>query len=388
MNLKKRAGVLAALFFAVFATAKGSDLIPDLDVPYEPTHPRVVEKMLSVAGVSEGDIVYDLGCGDGRIVVAAVKDFGAAGGVGIDLDPRRIREANERALGFGVQDRVEFIEGDIMDADISDATVIAIYLLNSVNLMLRPKLFMELKPGTRIVSHAFHMSEWKEERRIYHERARNRSIYYWVIPAHLGGVWIWETETGDGTSINSMDIEQRFQQVSGTLYSGESVRFEITDASLKGLKFSFSAEIGIGEKPVKVRYEGTVNGNSITGTQTRSYKNKEKIYPWKASRKAEELYGRWNISIDGDKSLHGGVLNLSRKGNMINASYRMKDSPDLREIKHIYVWGNSVYFYLPLPEGGGDLIFSGNLSGNIGGGTITDETDGPVKYFWTGARIK
>jgi ubiquinone/menaquinone biosynthesis C-methylase UbiE len=149
------------------------------EVPYVPTPEEVVEAMLKLADVKKTDTLYDLGCGDGRIVITGVKKFGAAHGVGIDIDPERIKEANENAKKAGIADRVKFIEKDLYEADIKDATVVTLYLLSSVNLKLRPKLLKDLKPGTRVVSHQFDMGDWKPEKKV---EIGYRSIYLWTIP--------------------------------------------------------------------------------------------------------------------------------------------------------------------------------------------------------------
>jgi len=150
----------------------------ELDVPYVPTAEDVVAEMLKTAGVKKGDILYDLGCGDGRIVITAAKEFGIRG-VGIDIDPVRIKEARANAEKSGVAGLVKFIEQDLFDARIGEATVVTLYLLPQINLKLRPKLFRELKPGTRIVSHAFDMGDWKPEKQL---DVSGETIYYWVIP--------------------------------------------------------------------------------------------------------------------------------------------------------------------------------------------------------------
>ena len=150
------------------------------DVPYVPTMPELVDEMLKLANVGKDDVVYDLGCGDGRLVIAAVKKFGAKRGVGIDIDPQRIKESNENAQAAGVADRVRFIEQDLFKADISEATVVTLYLLPDVNLKLRPKLWAELKPGTRVVSNAFDMGDWKYEK---FTSFGEQPMYFWTIPA-------------------------------------------------------------------------------------------------------------------------------------------------------------------------------------------------------------
>jgi len=176
------------LLAAVPATAQsgGSGDLPDLsdapfgasgDVPYVPTPPEVVEAMLKLANVTSNDVVYDLGCGDGRIVITAASEYGASG-VGFDINPERISEARENAKAAGVEGRVHFTEQNLFDADISNASVVTLYLLSSVNLKLRPKLWRELKPGTRVVSHLFSMGDWKPDQEI---NVDGRRVFLWTI---------------------------------------------------------------------------------------------------------------------------------------------------------------------------------------------------------------
>ena len=148
--------------------------------PFVPTPNDVVNRMLTLAGVTENDVVYDLGCGDGRIVIAAARDFGARG-VGVDIDPQRIAEANANAEQAGVQHLVEFIEQDAMESDVSDATVVTLYLLSSSNARLRPILTRQLRSGARIVSHAFSMGDWDPDRvdRFEDARGSTRTLYLW-----------------------------------------------------------------------------------------------------------------------------------------------------------------------------------------------------------------
>jgi SAM-dependent methyltransferase len=163
------------------AYSQAIDFTPPIrepDVGYVPTPHEVVDAMLKVAGVGEDDIVYDLGSGDGRIVIAAARDYGARG-VGIDINPRRIREARENAEIEKVTDRVTFIQGDIFVEDISEATVVTLYLLSELNLRLRPRLLNELEPGTRIVSHAFSMGDWRPVKTLL---INEKLVYYWVVP--------------------------------------------------------------------------------------------------------------------------------------------------------------------------------------------------------------
>ena len=149
------------------------------DVIFVPTPQEVVEDMLRLANVRKGDVLYDLGSGDGRIAITAAKRYGIKA-TGIDIDPERIREATENAKKAGVSDRVQFKQEDLFQADFRDATVITLYLLPDLNVKLRPRLLAELRPGTRIVSHQFDMGTWKPDRKV---ELNGRTIYLWTIPA-------------------------------------------------------------------------------------------------------------------------------------------------------------------------------------------------------------
>ena len=150
----------------------------EVEVPFVPTPDNVVERMLQIAKVGPDDVVYDLGSGDGRIVIAAARKRGARA-VGIDIDPARIRESRENARKAGVTKRVEFRQENLFDADIREATVVTLYLLPAVNLRLRPKLLADLRPGTRIVSYGFHMGDWKPTATA---EVGNSTVYFWVVP--------------------------------------------------------------------------------------------------------------------------------------------------------------------------------------------------------------
>jgi SAM-dependent methyltransferase len=153
---------------------------PKLDVPYVPTPQPIVDRMLQMARVRKGDVLYDLGCGDGRIVISAARKYGARG-TGIDINPVRIDEARQNARSAGVESRVEFKVGNLFESDFSEASVVTLYLLPDINKRLRPQLWKQLKVGTRVVSHAFDMGEeWPPERT---EHAEGRSLYAWTIRA-------------------------------------------------------------------------------------------------------------------------------------------------------------------------------------------------------------
>lgn len=182
--------MLVAMLSATAVAAQTARPQREPDVPFVPTTEEAVQAMLKLANVKKTDIVYDLGCGDGRIVVAAAKAFGAHA-VGIDINPVRIAEAKENARKAGVENLVRFEENDLFKADIHEASVVTLFLLSSVNMKLRPKLLQDLKPGTRIVSNTFDMGDWKpdKEATVGNEDENSylsHKLYLWTVPAHRG----------------------------------------------------------------------------------------------------------------------------------------------------------------------------------------------------------
>jgi SAM-dependent methyltransferase len=171
--------VLALMTIAMAAPAPAQKPLRAPDVRYEPTEPEIVSAMLKLANVRKNDVVYDLGCGDGRVVISAAQKIGARG-VGIDIDPERIKEATANAGKAGVQRLVRFLNEDLFESNIKEATVVMLYLWPWVNMKLRPKLLKELKPGTRIVSHSHDMGDWKAEQEI---EVQGDRLYLWTVPA-------------------------------------------------------------------------------------------------------------------------------------------------------------------------------------------------------------
>ena len=230
------------------------------DVHFEATPEDVVEAMLNMAGVTKEDVVYDLGCGDGRFVITAAKKFGTRG-VGVDIDPVRIKESNQNAQRANVTDRVKFIEGDLFETDISEATVVTLYLLNELNLQLRPKLFRELKPGTRIVSHTFDMGDWEPD---HIRQVRDRIFYYWVIPANVAGTWRWSLTSSMGELQNQLFLNQEFQEVNGKV-SFQGWEMRIRGQQLKGDHLSFRLRYNSEGQNIIMQFNGRVSGDTIKG---------------------------------------------------------------------------------------------------------------------------
>lgn len=156
------------------------------DVVYVPTPPEVVEQMLTIAKVNSGDVLYDLGSGDGRIPITAAQRFGVQRATGIDINPELVQTAKDNAQKAGVSDRVQFLNQDLFTSDFRDATVVTLYLLPQLNVKLRPQLLSQLKPGTRIVSHDFDMGDWKPDRVVQVNRdGRVHNVYLWTVPEQI-----------------------------------------------------------------------------------------------------------------------------------------------------------------------------------------------------------
>jgi len=246
-----------------------------LDVPYEPTSYGIAKEMLNMAGVTSKDLIYDLGCGDGRIVIMAAKERGARG-IGVDLDPQRIRESKENAEAAKVSHLVRFFEQNLFDTDIRQATVVMLYLYPEVNLRLRPKLLKDLKPGTRIVSHSHTMGDWEDDAT---KTVEGHILHFFVIPANANGTWRWDEPDGRGASLS---LTQKFQRVKGSMTLGAET-YPITDCVLRGETIHFRVERPIQGNKQAFSYEGQISGNAIQGKITPGGPGYGAI-PWKATR--------------------------------------------------------------------------------------------------------
>ena len=213
----------------------------ELDVIFVPTDDLVVEAMLKMAAVTQDDILYDLGCGDGRIVVAAAMEREAQA-VGVDMDPRRIAEANALAETVGVTDRVRFIQEDLLTVDFSRATVLTLYLLPSLNLKLKARILSELKPGTRVIGHAFNMGRWQPDAK----RAMGGVyLYKWVVPAPVQGTWEWLADNG---KVYRVSLDQTFQMLSGKAWI-DNEKAELLEAKLLGDRVRLVIQADVRDAP-------------------------------------------------------------------------------------------------------------------------------------------
>lgn len=285
-----RTAVVAALaFLALSAAVPAAAQLPaqvDFAAPYVPTAPSVVERMLQLARVGPDDFLIDLGSGDGRIVITAATKFGARG-FGVDIDADLVKQSNENARAAGVGDRARFYERDLFATDLSPATVITIYLLSMSTIKLRDKLF-SLKPGTRIVSHAGSLGEWKADRfemldvkdKVREDAPSKTYIYYWVVPARVEGVWRWSLPDGARTQNYELAASQRFQMLSGSLQlNGKDAGR--AEGRLDGERISLAFTAAAGGKPLEHRLVGRIVGDSIVGTATLGDRPP---HEWKATR--------------------------------------------------------------------------------------------------------
>jgi len=249
--------------------------------PFVPTSLDIARRMLELAKTGKDDVVFDLGCGDGRIIIMAAQQFGTYG-IGVDLNPQRIKESKENAAKAGVENLVQFLEQDLFQTDIHDATVVSLYLLRSVNLKLRPKLLRELKPGSRIVSHDFGMAEWQPDKSSELTVDNNtHNVYFWVVPANVTGTWEWTMPAGKKEIHYTLQMDQLFQSINGTVTAGKS-KMAIKDAKLNGDRLQFVIEQKVKRQPETLLFEGRVSGNSIEGTMKSKVKSSNET--WKAKR--------------------------------------------------------------------------------------------------------
>ena len=226
-----------------------------LDVPYVPTPQEVVDRMLDMAKLTKDDFHMDLGSGDGRIAVTAAKR--GARSIGIDLNPTRIAEANENAQKAGVTDRVTFVLGNLFEQDISKANVLTMYLLQGVNLQLRPKILSDLRPGSRVVSHAFSMNDWEPDE---HVNLNGRNLYLWIVPGKADGTW--QAESG-GRKF-AVTLKQAFQKLTGTAtVDGKSIP---VTGRLIGNGIELSLDLGGGATQLR----GEIKDNAIEGANLRA----------------------------------------------------------------------------------------------------------------------
>jgi len=250
-----------ATAYAQQAPAESKEYVPQVgqsgkDVVWVPTPEALVERMLKLAGVGPKDYVIDLGSGDGRTVIAAAK-IGARA-MGIEYNPDMVALSVKNAEKAGLGDKVKFIKADIFETDFSQATVITMYLLPALNLKLRPKI-LDLRPGTRVVSHAFNMEDWQPDQTVTVE---GRDAFLWIVPAKVAGTWKLGVPAGSGEESWNVRLGQQFQMLSGRAQNGDK-SFNLADGRLRGANIRFAFVDGNG---VKRDFSGQVRGDRMEGT--------------------------------------------------------------------------------------------------------------------------
>ena len=245
------------------------------DIHYVPTPQQLVDQMLLMAEVKKDDLLYDLGSGDGRLVITAAKNYGARG-IGIDIDPQRIAEARANAAAAKVEDKVEFRQADLFKSNFKDATVITLYLLDDLNRRLRPQIFAQVNPGTRIVSHAFRMREWEPDaEKTLKISGSEYDAYFWIVPANLSGRWRIADERGSKGMPKTIEIEQAFQMITARDADGGEV---LGEGRVEGREFNLTLGKAAAGKPTT--FHGRIDGNTIEASAP------GKPVRWKAEREA------------------------------------------------------------------------------------------------------
>ena len=227
------------------------------DVVWVPTPDEVVERMLTMAQTKPDDYVIDLGAGDGKIAIAAAKKFGARS-MGVEYNPDMVAFAQKNAQAAGVSGRARIVHGDIFATDFTEATVLTMYLLPSLNMRLRPQI-LALRPGTRVVTHAFNMEDWEPDES---SDVDGRRVYFWVVPASVAGRWALEATSNGATEKASLNFEQKYQRIEGVVYLG-TVLAGLRDARLSGFRIGFAY---VDARGVRRDFSGRVTGAAMEGS--------------------------------------------------------------------------------------------------------------------------
>jgi len=248
------------------------------DVPFVPTPYVVIEEMLRLADVTPRDFVMDLGSGDGRVLITAAKKFGARG-IGVDLDGDLVAESLEAAKAAGVADRVQFLQQDLFKTDLNQATVITMYLLPGVMARLQPRL-LELKPGTRLVSHDFRLGDWKPD---FTTQIRKNS-FLWIVPAKVAGRWQLDMDLPGGRHQMTLEMRQKYQEVDGFGQFSDRPS-QIWESRLSGDRLSFViVDDRDRDNEAALYFEGQVKGDVIEGQLRRGAGNAPSRHAWRAER--------------------------------------------------------------------------------------------------------
>ncbi|HEX6107407.1 MAG TPA: class I SAM-dependent methyltransferase [Gemmatimonadales bacterium] len=264
------------LLLAACGSSRGPDVI------FLPSAADVVDRMLALARVGADDVVYDLGCGDGRIVIAAAKQRGARG-VCVDIDPGRVAESERNADTAGVRARIEFRRADLFETDLAEASVVAVYLSPSLNRRLRPKLLREVRPGARIVSHNFDMGDWRPDTlvRVEWPTGTTSTVWGWILPADVAGTWELSAPAIGGNGRARLRFTQHYQEVAGTAsLAGRTAGVDSIRLVGDSLEFQLTGP-GAGRSGA-IRFAGRVSGGTMSGVMRNG--QQPAGTPWRATR--------------------------------------------------------------------------------------------------------
>jgi hypothetical protein len=280
VELLRSVGARLVLAAAAAAPLAGTPLTAAAQVdagPYVPSPSMIVDEMLALGAIRADDYLIDLGSGDGRIPITAARRFGARG-FGVDIKPELVKLANENAARAGVADKVRFERRDLFETDLSQATVVTLYLLPGIVTKLVPKILAEMKPGTRVVSHAFTMDDWQADQT---DNVEGRTAYMWIVPARVEGTWRWNV-AGSGPKDYELMLRQQYQQVEGVVRLDDKMG-QLRNVKLSGDQITFSVVEMTSGNPIQRNFTGRITGNSIDGT----VKHPGGEAKWTATRQAK-----------------------------------------------------------------------------------------------------
>lgn len=379
-------------------------------IPYVATRNDTVQDMLWIANVGKDDVVYDLGSGDGRIVIAAVRDFSARQAVGIEIDPNRVGQSRESAQKAGVKNRVEFIQGDLFTADFRQASVVTLFLGHQSNIKLRPKMLTILKPGTRIVSHQFGMGEWQPDKALtvrtvylgmwgeagspFRDNPRvpdytgneshfgtTEKIMMWIVPAAVAGIWRGKIDTAQGPQDLRLTLHQRLSEVSGTFQlSGETnpagwMRVDLWGDHVR--LWCHPANMGYGR--FELRFDGHVRENAMRGRLAIEEDGRLQEREWEAQRDKADFAGTWEWPCpSGPRSVK---LRIERRDGRLTATYLDQDRT--LPVTDFYDCGGGFYFTLLIGRNDeeGSVRITEDTGWLIGQGVLDDAAlEGKIEF--------
>jgi len=346
-------------------------------VPLVTTPPEVVRVMLDLGRVSAEDLVYDLGSGDGRIVIAAARERGARA-VGVDIDEELVALSRRAARRAGVEDRVRFVAADLFEIDLSRATVVTMYLADSLNPLVRPKLFRELAPGTHVVSHHFGMGDWRADTVVEAGEEYERPVYHWRIPAGVGGEWEFTLPAfGDA----SLRLRQDYDQVEGTLLvDGREVSLD--RVQLDGRRIRLGAD-GDAASGLTWLFDGDIEANHVEGFAVIDDGVRRRRLAWRAERREEDPSGTWTWNPLPDAPEPAGRVRLQRTEGAVWA-HVPADEGEL-PLNDFYLLGASLRLRLePSSSDGPAWIYTGTVDGDRIVGERRPE--GGVPAPWSASR--